>query len=297
MIAIVGAAGKVGHATSIKLREAGVPVRAILRDAAKGDRFRAIGCEVARADLRDPAALAQALAGAAAVQIILPPSLQAHDAPGEMGRTADALAEALERARPERVLAISDYGAHVAHDIGMPTVFHRFEARLRQLPMHHVFLRSAEHIEGWARLAPIAIASGTVPTFHQSIDVAFPTVSAADVGVIAADLLQQPHPGAGPHPGNRSRVVHAEGPRRYTANDVAKALGTLLGRTVTALPLPRAQWQATLVRQLDPSAAKLLVDFYDACNAGGLVDVEPDGEVRRGTTELVDALRPVVTAS
>lgn len=35
MFAIVGATGKVGFATSKALREAGKPVRAILRDASK----------------------------------------------------------------------------------------------------------------------------------------------------------------------------------------------------------------------------------------------------------------------
>jgi uncharacterized protein YbjT (DUF2867 family) len=54
MIAIVGAAGKVGYATSSALRQAGVPVRAILRDTSKAPRLRDIGCEIALADLQTP---------------------------------------------------------------------------------------------------------------------------------------------------------------------------------------------------------------------------------------------------
>ncbi len=72
MFAIVGAAGKVGYATSRVLREAGVPVRAIVRNAAKSSPLKAIGCEVALADLKDSAALSHAIGNARAVQIILP---------------------------------------------------------------------------------------------------------------------------------------------------------------------------------------------------------------------------------
>lgn len=53
MYAILGAAGKVGFATSSALRKAGVPVRVILRDASKAAPLREIGCEIAIADLQD----------------------------------------------------------------------------------------------------------------------------------------------------------------------------------------------------------------------------------------------------
>lgn len=39
------------------------------------------------------------------------------------------------------------------------------------------------------------------------------------------------------------------------------------------------------------SLADLLIKTNDAKNRGGLIDVEPKGEVRYGTTELIDALR------
>jgi uncharacterized protein YbjT (DUF2867 family) len=290
MFAIVGAAGKVGYSTSLALREAGLPVRAVLRDAAKAPRLAAIGCEVALADLQDPEALRQALAGAQAVQLICPTTPQAPDAVGDMRRSIDSMARALEQARPGLVLAISDYGAHVTEDIGMPSVFHGFEERLRPLPMPKVFLRSAEHMEGWRGLIPVAAATGVLPTFHQQIDRPFPTVSAQDVGRIAADLLLQ-------SPGVETgvRAVHAEGPRRYAASDVAAALGELLGRSVTAQAIPRAQWMDRFARIASESMVRLLVGIYDAHQRGGLIDVEPGGgEVRQGTTSLVQALRPLV---
>lgn len=290
MFVILGAAGKVGYSTASALREAGLPVRAILRDPVKASRLSAIGCEIAIADLRDPAALSSAIAGAEAVQIILPPPPRAEDAGGEMLRAIGSMVEALGRARPRRVLAISDYGAHVLEDIGMPTMYRQFEERLRLLDIPKVLLRSAEQMEGWARVIPVALATGTLPTLHLQVHRSFANVSAADVGRIAADLLRAPQTGTA------ERIVHAEGPRRYSAADVAGALSVLAGRPITARALPRDAWQQSLERMVSASIARLLVKTYDAHDRGGLIDVEPGkGEVRRGSTGLAVALRPYVS--
>jgi len=289
MFATIGAAGKIGYSTSFMLREAGVPVRAILRDPAKASQLSAIGCEVALADLQDAAALGKAIAGAHAVQIICPVAPKAQDAVADMHRSIESMAQALEQARPDLVLAISDYGAHVEEDIGMPTMFHGFEERLRQLDMPMVFLRSAEHMEGWARVIPVAVATGILPSFHHPVEKPFPNVSARDVGVIAADLLLHPKAGMS------EQIVHAEGPRRYSAADVAAAVSQLLGRTVTAQAVPRSQWAEGLGRVVSASIVPLLTGVYDAHSRGGLIDVEVGrGDVRYGTTELIEALRPYV---
>ena len=202
----------------------------------------------------DSAALSVETANADAVQIILPPPPQAEDAVGEMRLIVESLAEALGESRPNRVLAISDYGAHAGEGVGMPFMFHLFENRLRQLKMHKVFLRSAEHMEGWVPFIQVASATDVLPSLHHPVEAESPTVSAPDVGRIAADLLRNVSAGT------EEQIVHVEGPRRYSANDVAAALSQLLGRSVRAQALPRAQWQESLEQGLSASAAKLVVD-------------------------------------
>ncbi|KFY39725.1 hypothetical protein V495_05763 [Pseudogymnoascus sp. VKM F-4514 (FW-929)] len=292
MFAIVGAAGKVGYETSLALRKAGMPVRAILRDAAKAPRLKEIGCEVVLADLLDPGALAKAIGGADVVQVILPPSPQADDPAEEMRRAIESLAAALEEARPKRILAISDYGAHVAHDIGMPTMCRTFEERLSQVPGHKLFLRSAEHMQGWVHAILVAVASGTLPTFHDPVDMLFPTISAPDLGLIAADLLLRPTSE------QDVEIVHAEGPRRYSAVDVARALSELSGRKINVEAVARSQWKDAFEQGMSSSLAELLIKANDAQNKGGLVDIEPNAnEVRYGSTELINALRPLIPSS
>lgn len=290
--AVVGAGGKVGYATATTLRETGVPVRAILRDKAKATRLSEIGCEIAVADLQDSGALATAIGDADVVQIILPPPFQAEDPAREMREMIETLASALESVRPKRVLAVSDYGAHIPDDIGMPTMYRTFEERISKLSgCHKVLLRSAEHMQNWVRAIPAAMASGTLPSFHDPVDLLFPTISAPDLGVIAADLLLRPMG----EKENDIEIVHAEGPRRYSAIDVGVALSELLGREIRAQVVPRAQWKEGFERIMPASLAELLIKANDAQNKGGLVDVESEsGEVCYGTTELIDALRPLL---
>ena len=287
MFAIIGAAGKVGYATALALREAGMQVRAILRDEAKAERLTKIGCEVAVANLQDAEALAKAIGNTDVVQIILPPSPNDKDTAEKMRSAIESLAVALEKTRPKRILAISDYGAHITRDIGMPTMCRAFEARLSQLDCHKLFLRSAEHMQVWGRAIAAVKASNTLASLHAPVDALFPTVSAPDVGFIAADILLQPA-------GGPLELVHAEGPRRYSANDVAKAIGELLGQNIDVAPVPRSQWREIFERVMSPTFAELLIKANDAQNEGGVVDVEHGGEVRYGTTQLIDALRPLV---
>lgn len=289
MFAILGATGKVGRTTIRALRKAGAPVRAVARDRLRAEPLAALGCEIAIADLRDGGALARAFEGASAVQIILPVSAQADDAFAEMTRSIETIGEATERARPPTVLAISDYGAELSSGTGVTALFHALEKRLARIPSRPIFLRSAEHMENWSRVIKATARTGVLPSLHHPLTKLFPTVSAFDVGASAADLLLSPAEG-----GILPHVVHIEGPRRYTPADVAQTMRFLLGREVTAQELPRTEWGATLrAGGLSESYARLVIELYDAHNAGR-IDAEPGvGEIRRGRTDLVDGLRPL----
>lgn len=289
MFAIVGAAGKIGYATCVALREAQMPVRAVVRRDSNSAHLRAIGCEVAVADLHNSEALAKAIDGAKTVQVIVPPSVQADDGAQQMRIAIESIGSALDKVKPRRVLAISDYGAHVNHNIGMPTMCGTLEARISKLNGHRVIVRSAEHMQNWARAIPAAVATDTLSSFPIPADMPFPTVSAPDVGRIAATILLQPVENG------KFEVVHAEGPQRYSVDDVVAALSQLLGRKIRLEIAPRSQWKDALELAMSPSLAELLTKANDALNKGGLIDVDPSsGKVFYGTTALIDGLRPLL---
>lgn len=285
MLVIFGATGKIGRATALALRERGEPVRAVLRDASRGSELTALGCELAVADLADAAAIGRVIAGADAVQVICPLDSRAPDAAGTARATVDAIADGLHGAPPPSVLAISDYGAELDRGTGVTFLFHQLEQRLRTLPSSVTFVRSAEHMQNWGRQVPAAIKTGVLGSLHQPLTKRFPTVSAPDVGAITADLITARARSGSP------RVVHVEGPRRYTALDVAATLSELSGRKVVARELPRTEWVSTLEHGgVSASYAELVAELFETHNAGR-IDAQPGvGEIRRGTTELRDAL-------
>jgi NAD(P)H dehydrogenase (quinone) len=280
LVAVFGATGSIGRATAEVLRAGGASVRAVVRDASRAGRLQELGCEIRVADLRYPDQIAAAIDEASAVHVIFPTAPQAVDAVAEMRATIDAIAAALRKVAPPVVLAVSDYGAELDEGTGVTLTFNYLEMRLRDLPSAVTFARSAEHMQNWARQIPAALQTGTLASLHHPLTKRFPTVSAPDVGVIAADLLLNPAPEPSP------RIIYVEGPRRYTVLDVAAALSDVAGREVVARELPRADWKSALRRGgLGESYAKLIVELFDSHNAGR-IEVAAGAEVRKGTTEL-----------
>jgi len=291
MYVILGAAGKLGRQTVRGLRSRNLPVRAVVREATRAAPLRDLGCETGVADLRDGASLDRVLDGAQAVQVICPVMPREADALAAMKRVTEVVAGALERARPQVVLAISDYGAEVPAGTGVTMAFHHLEERLAQLPAAVIFVRSAEHMENWTRFVKVAAETGELPSMHQPLTKQFPTVSAGDVGIIAAELL------AGPPPAGR-RIVAVEGPRRVDARDVAAAFAVALGREVVSREVGRQERIPALLRGgLSESYAALVAELYEAHNAGK-IDVEPGaGEVRRGSTDIATVVSGTATTA
>jgi uncharacterized protein YbjT (DUF2867 family) len=286
MFVILGGNGKVGRATALALRARGDAVRVVIRDPAHADDFLQRGCDVAFADLSDATALEAALQGADTVQVICPPaSPKEADPAGVMTAYIDVAIKVLARAQPRRILAISDYGAHVNARTGIPVIFHYMERQLRALPAALVLLRSAEHMQTWRRVVPVALATGTLYSMHGSPTRLLPMVSAHDVGKIAADVLASPDYAQGTH------VLHAEGPRRYGTGDVARALGQVLGREIAVREVVRGESRHALIAAgVGEGFANLLSQVYEAHHAGH-IDIEPGPSVvLRGTTTLDAAL-------
>ncbi|QCP52590.1 NmrA family transcriptional regulator [Trinickia violacea] len=292
MFVIFGASGKVGQTSAAALRRADQPVRAVVRNAAQGEPLARLGCEVVLGDLMDGDSVVRALDGAHSAQMLCPVARGDAEPADAMRRVVDTAAKALSAYPALHVVALSDYGAELDADTGITMVFHHLEAQFKQAVRHLTLLRSAEHVQNWARVMPVALATGVLPSFHQPVDRKFPMVSAHDVGVVAAQLLLERNTG------HTARVVSIEGSHRYSPNDVAHALSEASHRDVVARALPRDQWTPTLLRAgLNANHAQLITDLYDATNAGR-IDVENGvGERRFGATtprEVLAALMPAL---
>src|SRR4051794_21351787 len=104
---IAGVSGNTGSVVAASLLDAGASVKVLVRDAAKGEAWRARGAEVAVADLGDAEALAGALRGAKGAYLLVPPNLAAPSFREYQRRTGEALVEAVRRSGIPHVVLLS----------------------------------------------------------------------------------------------------------------------------------------------------------------------------------------------
>jgi uncharacterized protein YbjT (DUF2867 family) len=234
MYAIMGITGQVGGAVGRTLLAASQPVRAIVRDADKGQAWAYRGCEVALADIKDTTSLAVAFRGAQGVFVLVPPTFDPSPQFSEARAAALSLRAALAAAHPAHVVYLSTIGAQ-AKRLNLLTQHTIIERAIGQLPMPMTFLRPAWFMENSSWDVTPAREQGLIPSFLQPLDKPVPMVATADVGRVAAELLQETLSGR--------RVVELEGPQRVTPNEIAAGFAKLLGRPVRTEAVPRDSWE------------------------------------------------------
>jgi uncharacterized protein YbjT (DUF2867 family) len=284
MYAITGITGKVGGEVARALLAAGRSVRGVVRDAGKAGAWRAGGCELATATMDDPAALSAAFAGAEGVFVLLPPLFDPSPDFSEVRRIVAALDAALRAARPARVVCLSTIGAQTAEP-NLLSQLGIMERVLGELPMPVTFLRPAWFVENSSWDVAPARTDGVIPSFLQPLDRAVPMVATADVGRVAAELIQETWVGR--------RIVELEGPRRVTPDEIAATFGRLLGRPVRCRAVPRETWEELFRSQgmRNPTPRMRMLDGFNQ----GWIDFEgAPGEVRKGRVELDAALAALV---
>jgi uncharacterized protein YbjT (DUF2867 family) len=110
-------------------------------------------------------------------------------------------------------------------------------------------------------------------------------VATADIGRTAAGLLRESWTG--------TRIVELEGPKRYSADDVAAAFSAALGHPVKMDPVPHENWEA-LFRSQGMKNPMPRIRMLDGFNEGW-VDFERDGaEQRIGTVTLDTVIKSLV---
>lgn len=276
MYAITGITGKVGGALAHALLAADQPVRAVVRDASRAQAWAERGCELAVANMDDAAALTAAFKGAAGV-FILPPS-EFDPQPGfpEARIVIDAVKAALGAARPEKVVCLSTIGAQATQS-NLLTQRTLMEQALAELPLPVTFLRPGWFMENALWDVSPARDEGVVHSFLQPLDKPVPMIATADIGRVAAQLLQESWSG--------TRVVEIEGPRRVSPNDLAAAFARVLGHPVRAEAVPRETWNALFVAQgmKHPLPRMQMLDGFNE----GWIDFAGDAaSVLKGEVEL-----------
>lgn len=285
MYAITGITGNVGGAAARTLLAQGQPVRAVVRDSAKGKAWSDLGCEVAIADMNDAEALARAFAGAKGVFILPPPNFDPLPGFPEAKAVIAAVRQALAQAQPGRVICLSTVGAQAAQ----PNLLSQrslMEEALATLPLPVSFLRPAWFLENLAWDIAPAREQGVLSSFLQPLDRAVPMVATADVGRVAAELLVQN--------GAVERIVELEGPERVSQLAIAAALAEVLGRPVQAEAVPRETW-GSLFRAQGMKDPVPRIQMLDGFNEGWITFEGAEASVRKGKVGLIEVIRSLAS--
>jgi NAD(P)H dehydrogenase (quinone) len=284
MYAIMGITGQIGGIVARTLLATKQPVRAIVRDASKGRPWSGRGCEIAAATIEDTAALTAAFQGATAVFVLVPPNFD--PAPGfpEAQAIGKSLHTALTGARPARVVYLSTVGAQ-AQESNLLTQHTLIEQAIRGLPIPVTFLRPAWFMENCSWDVAPARAQGVIPSFLQPLEKPVPMVATADIGRVAAGLLQETWSG--------SRVVELEGPKRVSPDEIAATFARLLNRPVRMESVPHETWEALFKSQgmKNPTPRIRMLDGFNE----GWIDFEHgQANTRKGTVALETVLKSLI---
>jgi len=284
MYAVTGITAHVGAVVAKPLLDSGRQVRAVVRDTEKGRVWAARGCEVAVADMTDAKALSAAMISVDGVFVLIPPVFDPTPGFTEVKAIIAALTEAITMARPQKILCLSIIGAQATQ----PNLLNQLglvEQALSGLATPVCFLRAAWFMENAAWDVPAA-REGVIPSFLQPLDKPVPMVATADIGRLAATLLQENWTGR--------RVVELGGPRRFSPNDIAATFAQIFGRPVRMEAVPRDRWEEIFAAQgtKNPGPRAQMIDGF---NQGWIAFEQDEKAVIKGSTELSTVLTQLVT--
>jgi uncharacterized protein YbjT (DUF2867 family) len=228
------------------------------------------GAETAVADATDAEALTRALSGAEGVYALIPPHLTSENYRRFQDQVSDAMAAAIEAAGVKHIVTLSSVGADKPEKTGPVTGLHYMETRFADIPKVNVLhLRAGYFMEN--TLVQVGIIQGFgMMAGPLRADLALAMIATKDIGAAAADALLQLN-----FSGKQTRELL--GPREITYSEVARIVGTAIGRPALAyIQLPAEQVIMAMTQMgMSKNFATLICEMSDALNNGYMQPLEP----------------------
>ncbi len=259
MFLVMGITGKVGGATARHLLAQGKKVRALVRNREKAANWAEQGVELVNGDWNDSAAIERALKGVEGAFVMLPavwaPSPDYKEAKGVIANYV----EALSKAAPPRVVALSSMGANRTSGLGMITALSLLEQGFRNLTSPIAFVRAGGFFENFSYGLHVA-QGGTLPVYYNPTSRRSTMVATNDIGAEVATLLTGPA-------WSGQRVIELGS--MISADEVAAQLGEVLKVNVKAFAVPRAGWAGAFEQTGIPKGhTGAAEEMFEAVNSG-----------------------------
>ena len=279
MFLVTGITGRVGGATAKHLLAQGKKVRALVRNREKAANWADQGVELVDGDWNDSAAIERALKGVEGAFVMLPTVWAPSPDYKEAKDVIANYVEALTKAAPPRVVALSSMGANKTSGLGMITALSLLEQGFRNLTSPVAFVRAGGFYENFL-YGLQAAQGGTLPVFYNPTNRKSTMVATKDIGSQVAKLLTGPA-------WSGHRVIELGS--MVSADEVAGQLGEVLKLEVKAFAIPRAGWAAAFEQSGMPKGQTgAAEEMFESVNAGWM-DLEVKGtEHVAGTTSARD---------
>ena len=223
-ILVTGATGKTGVVVVTELLKADYPVRAMVhREDGRSAGLRALGAEIALADMSDVEHIADALKDVHRAYFC--PPLDPY-----MVQGAVAFAVAAKEARLEHVVGLTQWLSSPSHP-SLMTRQHWLVDRLFSMTpgVAHTIVNPGFFADAYLVTIGLASHLGIFPWMYGKSRNAPP--SNEDIGRVAVAALTDPARHAG-------KSYRPTGPELLGAEDMAKAIGRAVGRSVRVVPTP-----------------------------------------------------------
>ena len=223
-ILVTGATGKTGSVVVAELLNAGYPVRAMVhREDGRSARLRALGAEIAVADMSDVERVADALTDVQRAYYC--PPFDPY-----MIQGAVAFAVAAKESRLEHIVGLTQWLSSPSHPALMTRQHWLVDRLFSMTPgVAHTIVRPGFFADAYLILTGFAANLGVFPWIYGDSRNAPP--SNEDIARVAVAALMDPARHAG-------KSYRPTGPELLGAKDMAKTIGRAVGRSVRVVPTP-----------------------------------------------------------
>ncbi len=260
-VLVAGGTGQLGSAIVRQLAAAGVPVRAVARDAAKLEKLKAPGVETARVDLMNLAALTEACRGIGQIVSTVNNNLgSGPTSPTKIDLTAHQnLCAAARNTGVRRLLYVSARDIDQFSPVDIFRIKWYIEDAIRRSGVPYVILRPTAFMDVWIdqimadgirrKGTTTIFGPGTAPANYIAVD---------DVAEFAVKFLGRDDV--------VNEVVEIGGPSTLTMSDLATMVEKQLGSTGRRrhIPVVAMKLLPSIVRLFDERTARLMSLGYFA---------------------------------
>ena len=263
MYALMGANGNITSKTARLLLSAGQPVRVLGRNAAHLESLKQAGADVLVGGALDPDFLTSAFRGASAVYTMIPPDYVSADHRSYQNAAGEAIAHAIAKSGVKYVVNLSSVGASLPSGTGPIAGLHDQEQRLDKLTGVNVLhVRATYFLENHLHAIGLIKALGAYPGMIAA-NVPLAMIATQDIAAVAARELTKPS-------FTGHSVRHLLGARDYTMSEVARVLGSAVGKPdLEYVQADPAQAKAGMVQNgFSQNVADLFEEMSNAMSDG-----------------------------